>query len=148
MFHHQIDKVLFDEAAPVAYRKVNEAFADTIAPYLRDGDHVWVHDYHLMLLPGLIRQRAKRANVGIRLGWFLHTPFPEEELFGILPSKDEILDGLLSADVVGLQTNDARRNLLRTCSRNRYVLPTSHTYLCRGSLRIPDVGDPTITVLP
>ena len=111
----------FDEVASIAYRKANEVFADTIVPDLRDGDYVWVHDYHLMLLPCLLRQRAKAAKLNIRLGWFLHTPFPDEDIFAILPCKTEILNGLLGADVVGFQTDDARRNFLRTCSRSKCV---------------------------
>ena len=121
MFHYQVDKVMFNEDASAAYRNANEAFADTIAPGLRDGDHVWVHDYHLMLLPLLLRQRARKVNVKLHLGWFLHTPFPEKDFFTILPSKAEILDGILGADVVGFQTNESRRHFISTCSQMLYI---------------------------
>ena len=105
-----------------AYRKANKIFADTIACHLREGDHIWVHDYHLMLLPQMLRQKATKLNVDITLGWFLHTSFPEYEFFDVLPSKREILDGVLGADVVGFQTDQARQNFLTTCSQILYVV--------------------------
>jgi trehalose 6-phosphate synthase len=113
----------FDEYTSAAYRKANEVFADTLAPDLKDGDYVWVHDYHLMLLPLLLRQRAEKVNTKLRLGWFLHTPFPDEDFFTVLPSKTEILDGILAADVIGFHTNEDRRHFLSTCSQILYVHP-------------------------
>jgi len=118
LFHDQIDKVSFNEQSPPIYRKANEIFADTIVPELREGDHIWVHDYHLMTLPLLLRQRANKLNIKIRLGWFLHTPFPDEDAFTILPLREHILDGILGADVVGFQTDEDRYRFLNTCSQN------------------------------
>lgn len=108
-----------------AYRKANKAFADTIMCHLRDGDQVWVHDYHLMLLPLMLRQRAEKMKININSGWFLHTPFPDCDFFDVLPSRAEILDGVLGADLVGFQTDQARLNFLGTCSQTLYVNMTS-----------------------
>jgi trehalose-6-phosphate synthase len=121
LLHDQIDKVHFDLKTMAAYRKANKAFADTIVPHLRDSDHIWVHDYHLMLLPLMLRQRAEKLNIKITVGWFLHTPFPESEFFNVLPSKKEILDGILGADMVDFQTDEARCDLLATYSQTLYV---------------------------
>lgn len=100
-----------------AYRKANKIFADTIACHLQEGDHIWVHDYHLMLLPLMLRQKVERMNIRITVGWFLHTPFPECDFFDVLPSRKEILDGVLGADMVGFQTDQSRVNFLTACSQ-------------------------------
>lgn len=115
MFHYQLDKVSYDEDTATAYRKANEIFADTIARDLEDGDLVWVHDYHLMLLPQLLRERAQQMGIAIRLGFFLHTPFPASDFYTTLPSKTEILDGVLSSDVIGFHTDEYRRHFLEAC---------------------------------
>jgi len=80
------------------YRTVNERYAAAVVEQLRPGDLVWVHDYHLMLVPRLVRQRHPNA----RIGFFLHTPFPSPESFARLPHAAELLDGLLGADAIGV----------------------------------------------
>src|SRR5260221_3595235 len=75
-------------------------FRDAVLEHLEPGDTVWIHDYHLMLLPRLIRDVAPEA----RVGFFLHIPFPASETFRILPHRDEVLRGLLGADLVAFQT--------------------------------------------
>lgn len=104
-----------------AYRKANKIFADTIMCHIEDGDQVWVHDYHLMLLPLMLRQRAEKMNVKITLGWFLHTPFPGCDFLDVLPCRRDILDGILGADLIGFQTDQARHNFLTACSQALYV---------------------------
>ena len=121
LFHHQLDMVSFDDDTLAAYRKANEVFADAIAAEMQDGDLIWIHDYHLMLLPLLLRQRAEKMNLRIRVGWFLHTPFPPKDAFALLPSGIEILSGIVGADVVGFQTNEARHNFLSTYSQLLYA---------------------------
>ena len=103
----------------MAYRRANVLFADAIAAGLRDGDRIWVQDYHLMFLPLLLRQRASQMNINIRVGWFLHTPFPDEDSFAILPLQSAIVDGILGADVVGFQTDEDRHRFIRTCAQRR-----------------------------
>jgi trehalose 6-phosphate synthase len=116
LFHYQLDQISYDEDTTTAYRKANQIFADTIAQDLKDGDLVWIQDYHLMLLAHLLRQKAQHMKVSIRLGFFLHTPFPGEEFFTVLPSKTEILDGILASDVIGFHTDEYRRHFLEACS--------------------------------
>jgi trehalose 6-phosphate synthase/phosphatase len=83
------------------YRAVNERYATEVIRQLRPGDLVWVHDYHLMLVPRLIRQRHPDA----RIGFFLHTPFPRPDSFARLPQAAELLDGLLGADAIGVHVS-------------------------------------------
>jgi len=99
-FHYLIDHLPSDDAGWDAYRGANETFADTVASVHRTGDMIWVHDYQLMLLPALLRERIPDA----RIGFFLHIPFPSSEVFRILPWRREILAGLLGADLVGFHT--------------------------------------------
>jgi trehalose 6-phosphate synthase/phosphatase len=93
----------------VGYRRVNERFARTIAEHVRPGDCVWVHDFHLMLVPRLLREIAPR----IRTGFFLHTPFPDPAAFARIDRATELIDGILAADLIGLQTPDDVGNFLR-----------------------------------
>jgi trehalose 6-phosphate synthase/phosphatase len=98
--HYLLDKVAMDAQQFAAYRSVNERFADLVASRFQAGDLIWVHDYHLMLLPGLLRERLPDA----RIGFFLHIPFPSYEVFRILPWRRGILEGLLGADLIGFHT--------------------------------------------
>lgn len=96
-----------------AYESANESFADAIAEIYNEGDSVWIHDYHLMLLPSLLRQRIPLCHIG----WFLHTPFPSSDVYGRLPVRSQLLTGVLQADLVGFQTFDYERHFLSTCQR-------------------------------
>ena len=89
------------------YQRVNERFADAIAREMEPGDVVWVHDYHLMLVPRLLRARYPRA----RIGFFLHTPFPTLESFAALSHAGLLLDGLCGADSIGVHTAEYVDNL-------------------------------------
>ena len=101
LLHDLVAQPVIDHDWWEAYRSVNERFADRIAELDPPEDALlWVHDYHLFLLPRLLRQR-----LGDRpIGFFLHTPFPAPELIARLPWREELLDGLLGADVVGFHT--------------------------------------------
>lgn len=115
LFHYQLEKVSYDERTTTAYRKANQTFADTMADDMQDNDLVWVQDYHLMLLPRLLQERAKSKGINIRVGFFLHTPFPNEDFFTTLPSKTEVLDGVLASDVVGFHAEEYRRHFIGAC---------------------------------
>jgi len=95
------------------YRDVNSRFADEIASVAAPGATVWVHDYQLQLVPAMLRKRRP----DVRIGFFLHIPFPPLELFMQLPWRREILEGLLGADVVGLQVQGAAANFARLARR-------------------------------
>ncbi|KAK5029296.1 hypothetical protein LTS07_005758 [Exophiala sideris] len=115
LLHRMPEKVGAEESWSKAYQEVNEIFADNIVPYVEDGDIVWVHDYHLLLLPGILRARlGKKKN--LRIGFFLHTPFPTDDFFTILPFREEICRSLLLCDVVGFHTQEYARDFLNSAS--------------------------------
>jgi trehalose 6-phosphate synthase/phosphatase len=115
LFHYFPSSVDFDPAYLEAYREAHESFFKQLKKVLLPTDLVWVHDYHLMLLPGMIRQRFPAAQVG----FFLHIPFPSFEIFRLMPRpwRQMILRGLLGADVVGFHTFDYTQHFLRAVSR-------------------------------
>ncbi|MGN6392266.1 MAG: bifunctional alpha,alpha-trehalose-phosphate synthase (UDP-forming)/trehalose-phosphatase [Gemmatimonadales bacterium] len=100
LFHYLLDQIPLQVSHWDGYVEANEAFADVVAAQYRSGDLIWVHDYQLFLLPALLRDRLPDA----RIGFFLHIPFPSEELFRTLPSRDRLLRGMLGADLVGFHT--------------------------------------------
>ncbi|CAM9645716.1 unnamed protein product, partial [Chrysoparadoxa australica] len=103
----------FDSSLWEAYKEANMIFAEVVCSFYEPGDYVWVHDYHLMRLPYELRQRHPDC----KIGWFLHTPFPSSEIYRILPVRKPLLEGLLSADLVGFHTYDYARHFLSACSR-------------------------------
>lgn len=92
-----------------AYLEVNRRFARAAARTSRPGDMVWVHDFHLQLVPAMLRE----LRPDVKIGFFLHIPFPPEELFAWLPWRKQILEGLLGADLVGMQIASDARNFSR-----------------------------------
>lgn len=115
LFHYFPSYTIFDEVLWSTYKQVNEAFCETIIQNLKPNDFVWIHDYHLMLLPKLIREKAP----DIPIGFFLHIPFPSYEIFRMLPGRwrGEILEGLLGADLIGFHTHDYTQYFLRCVLR-------------------------------
>ncbi|CAG8898157.1 unnamed protein product [Penicillium egyptiacum] len=105
----------YDGYSWVQYLKLNKAFAETIIKHWKPGDRIWVHDYHLLVLPGLLRESLPQAEIG----FFLHTPFPSSEIFRCLTPREELLDGLLGADLIGFQTDEYCNHFLHSCSRLR-----------------------------
>jgi trehalose 6-phosphate synthase/phosphatase len=115
LFHNFPTNVEFDAEGWQAYVEANRRFRDVVLENVEPGDLVWVHDYHLMLLPGLLREALPQASIG----FFLHIPFPASEVFRILPRREELLRGLLGADLLSFQTHadlqHFRASLLRIC---------------------------------
>eukprot|EP00262_Sarcandra_glabra_P013956 TRINITY_DN3973_c0_g1_i1.p1 TRINITY_DN3973_c0_g1~~TRINITY_DN3973_c0_g1_i1.p1 ORF type:complete len:859 (-),score=141.24 TRINITY_DN3973_c0_g1_i1:255-2831(-) len=104
----------FDRSLWQAYVSVNKIFADKVMEVINpDDDFVWVHDYHLMVLPTFLRKRFNR----VKLGFFLHSPFPSSEIYRTLPVRDELLRALLNSDLIGFHTFDYARHFLSCCSR-------------------------------
>jgi alpha,alpha-trehalose-phosphate synthase [UDP-forming] len=99
-------RCVFEPAYWAAYKRVNERFASAVRRLAMPGDTVWVNDFHLCLVPGYLRATA----APVKLGLFWHIPFPPPEVFGICKWREELLQGLLGSDVVGLQTGDDARN--------------------------------------
>lgn len=113
LLHSFPSKVVFTPEDWRHYVAVNERFAEAILAVLRPDDRVWVHDFHLMLVPALLR----RARPELEIGFFLHVPFPSSELYRLLPVREEILRGLLGADLIGFHTHDYVRHFRSCCLR-------------------------------
>ncbi|KAM1959252.1 hypothetical protein FF1_004759 [Malus domestica] len=96
-----------------AYKKANQMFADVVHEHYQEGDVVWCHDYHLMFLPKCLKEHNNKMKVG----WFLHTPFPSSEIHRTLPSRSELLRSVLAADLVGFHTYDYARHFVSACTR-------------------------------
>ena len=119
LFHYMLPMCLdhgnrFDRQLWQAYVSANKIFADKVMEVINpEDDYVWVHDYHLMILPTFLRKHFSR----VKLGFFLHSPFPSSEIYRTLPVRDEILRALLNADLIGFHTFDYARHFLSCCSR-------------------------------
>ncbi|RKH85692.1 bifunctional alpha,alpha-trehalose-phosphate synthase (UDP-forming)/trehalose-phosphatase [Corallococcus sp. AB045] len=112
--HYMLDRVPRQDRDWDAYRKANERFADLAAKHYQPGDTIWVHDYQLMLVPGMLRQRLPQA----RIGYFHHIPFPSSEIFSTLPRRGELLKGLLGADLIGFHAVSYVRHFSGTLLRH------------------------------
>ncbi|KAJ9148655.1 Trehalose-6-phosphate synthase [Pleurostoma richardsiae] len=117
LFHYHPGEITFDESSWSAYREVNRLFAKTVIKDVQDGDMIWVHDYHLMLLPEMLREEIGDTKKNVKIGFFLHTPFPSSEIYRILPVREALLLGVLHCDLVGFHTYDYARHFLSSCSR-------------------------------
>ncbi|KAL9714275.1 Trehalose-6-P synthase/phosphatase complex synthase subunit [Leucoagaricus gongylophorus] len=146
LFHYHPGEMNFDEANWLAYRQANMQFAEVVRQQITPRAMVWVQDYHLMLLPMLLRGLIDGRNIdnftleqlsriaegvegeefgspiaasipGIKIGFFLHTPFPSSEIYRILPVRREILYGVLYCDLIGFHTYDYARHFLSSCTR-------------------------------
>jgi trehalose 6-phosphate synthase/phosphatase len=115
LFHYFPSYATYEPELWEAYREVNVRFCDALLEIARPGDVFWIHDYQLLLLPGLVRARLPEASIG----FFLHIPFPSFELFRLLPGRwrREILEGLLGADLIGFHTHDYAQYFLRCVFR-------------------------------
>ena len=100
LFHYLFSRLPLEVHDFPVYEAVNERFAEITAKAWRPGDSIWVHDYQLLLVPGMLRRRLPDA----RIGFFLHIPFPSSEVFRALPNRERILTGMLGADLVGFHT--------------------------------------------
>ena len=101
VFHNFPSQLKFDAKDWQAYIEANRIFCRSVVDRYQQGDLVWVHDYQLMLLPQMLRAELPDAAIG----FFLHIPFPSSEIFPILPRREELLQGLLGADLVAFQTH-------------------------------------------
>jgi trehalose 6-phosphate synthase/phosphatase len=127
-FHYLIDRIPPQSRDWDAYKRVNERFADAVAARWRPGDLIWVHDYHLMLVPALLRERLPQA----RIGFFLHIPFPASDVFRALPWSKPLLEGLLGADVVGFHTAGYARNFASSVTRLLDLEPVDGDFFAGG----------------
>ena len=113
LFHYFPTYVTYDNAYWDSYREVNERFFERVKQHLEPEDVVWVHDYQLLLLPALIKNEQPEA----RVGFVLHIPFPSYEVFRLLPWREDLLRGMLGADLIGFHTYDYARHFLSSVRR-------------------------------
>ena len=113
LFHYFTDHVTYSEITWKAYRKINRLYAEKILETIQKDDILWIHDYHLLLVPQMIREQRP----GISIGLFNHVPFPSFEIFRMLPWRHEIIEGMLGADLIGFQTYDYVRHFMSSVRR-------------------------------
>ncbi|AMD22401.1 HGR062Cp [Eremothecium sinecaudum] len=112
------------------YQHLNQQFADKIVETYQDGDTIWIHDYHLMLVPGMIRKKLPSA----KIGFFLHVSFPSSEVFRCFAQRDNILEGMLGANSLGFQTEEYARHFQQTT--NRLLMADVDTHLLKYKGRL------------
>lgn len=113
LFHYFPLYARYNPAFWEAYKAVNEHFCQVVNDLATSDDTIWVQDYQLLLLPGLIRRSLPR----VKIGFFLHIPFPSSEVFRLLPWREELLEDLLGADLIGFHTYDYVRHFLTSVRR-------------------------------
>jgi trehalose 6-phosphate synthase/phosphatase len=113
LFHYFVDRLRITEEAWEQYVRVNQRFADRTLDVAGPSSRVWVHDFHLMLVPAQLRA----AQPDLSIGFFLHIPFPSSEVYRLLPAREAVLRGLLGADYIGFQTGDDVRHFRSSCLR-------------------------------
>ncbi|CCH60175.1 hypothetical protein TBLA_0C03720 [Henningerozyma blattae CBS 6284] len=115
--HYQIpdnpNSKAFEDHSWNHYQKLNQQFANVIIKNYKNGDTIWIHDYHLMLVPGMIREKLPDA----KIGFFLHVSFPSSEVFRCFAQRELLLKGICGSNSVGFQTKEYSRHFLQTCNR-------------------------------
>ncbi|MBX2992658.1 MAG: bifunctional alpha,alpha-trehalose-phosphate synthase (UDP-forming)/trehalose-phosphatase [Bacteroidetes bacterium] len=131
LFHYFPSLTVYQESMWKQYVQVNETFCNSILEVLSENDVVWIHDYHLLLLPKMLKQKVPH----VRVGFFLHIPFPSFEIFRLLPRtwRSEILEGLLGADLMGFHSYDYTQHYLQCVLR---LLGHEHNM---GQIYTPDL---------
>jgi trehalose 6-phosphate synthase/phosphatase len=120
LFHYFPRRSVYEVRFWRTYKQVNKAFCDEVMKVAKDGDSIWVHDYQLMLLPQLLRKKLPNSQIS----FFLHIPWPSFEIFRLLPWREQILSGLLGADLIGFHTYDYVRHFLSSTCR---IVGLEHT---------------------
>jgi trehalose 6-phosphate synthase/phosphatase len=113
LFHYFTEHATYSEVSWKAYVKINRLYAESILQVIEDGDILWIHDYHLLLLPQMIREQKP----GVSIGLFSHVPFPSFEIFRLLPWRQELIEGMLGADLIGFQIYDYVRHFMSSVRR-------------------------------
>lgn len=113
ILHYNANYMRYEEPYWEAYKAVNQKFADSVLETASEGDLVWIHDYHLMLVPGMLRA----AMPNLRIGFFFHTPFPSSEVFRCHPRRAELIEGVLGADLLGFHTFNYLRHFRSSALR-------------------------------
>lgn len=119
LFHYFTQNTKYDDDDWAAYVRVNQMYAEKILQLVDEGDILWIHDFHLLLLPAIIKNRMP----GLSIGLFIHIPFPSYEIFRQLPWREKVLEGMLGADLIGFHTYDYVRHFL-SCVRRIFGYDT------------------------
>jgi trehalose 6-phosphate synthase len=113
LLHSMPEHMIFDRRSAQVYRQTNERMTDALVPMLRATDLIWVHDYHLMAMPAMLRARGVNAPIG----FFLHVPFPAPDMLASVPEAGNLIRDLLSADLLGFQTANDLENFAAAAHR-------------------------------
>lgn len=113
VFHYLVTYAHYEQSYWDCYQSVNQKFASAALKVLHKKDKIWIQDYQLLLLPGILRSELPQSTIG----FFQHIPFPSYEIFRLIPWRDELLNGVLGADLVGFHTYDDVRHFLSTATR-------------------------------
>ena len=130
LFHDAIRTPEYHRRWWNAYRRVNQRYAEAVLEHSRPGGLIWVHDYHLLLLPQMLRELSPEREIR----FFLHIPFPPVELYARLPWRRQLLDGILGADVVGFQTERSTANFREAATTFAGAEAAEHSLADRGRL--------------
>lgn len=114
LFHYFQSYTTYKEAYWNSYKSVNRQYLKAVRKWADPEARIWIHDYHLLLLPGLTRAVLPEVSIG----FFLHIPFPSYEIFRLLPERKEVLLGLLGSDLIGFHVHDYARHFLSSCLRS------------------------------
>lgn len=112
-FHYFSQYAVYEDTYWEAYQRVNQKFCEAVMELASAGDTIWVHDYQLLLLPAMLREQMPESTIG----FFQHIPFPSFEVFRLLPWREQLLQGMLGADLIGFHTYDDARHFLSSVSR-------------------------------
>lgn len=113
LFHYFTQYTLYGKNLWESYKRINHLFSKIVTKVAKPDDEIWIHDYHLMLLPQLLRKKLPNATIG----FFLHIPFPSSEVFRLLPCREEIVEGILGADLIGFHTYDYVHHFIESVRR-------------------------------
>lgn len=133
LFHYFYSYIEFENRYWKTYKQVNAIFAEKTLEIIQPGDIIWVQDFHLMLLPQLLRDKMPDT----KIGYFHHVPFPSYEFFRVLPERAKLLNGLLGADLIGFHTPDYMRHFISTVERvlhRKFIL--DRTNIGRRSIQV------------
>ncbi len=135
LFHYFIEKMHPAEQYWETYYNVNKKFADAVLKELNEDEQIWIHDYHLALVPHFIKYHKPQA----KIAFFWHIPWPPWEIFNVLPQRNEILNGILQSDLLGLHTKSYVKNFTGCALRQPDIQYNSQT-------KTLDLGDHTIKI--
>jgi trehalose 6-phosphate synthase/phosphatase len=125
IFHYLSTYARYEQSYWDTYKEVNQKFCDVIIQYIEPGDSIWIHDYQLLLLPGMLR----KIQQDISIGFFLHIPFPSYELFRLIPWRNELLEGIMGSDLIGFHTFDDSRHFISSATRILPLYSSSNTII-------------------